>query len=110
MKLNFSFEIIEINFAFNDIDRNNFQSNQDSASRISAMGSGWNETNVSMALSNIFKIAFDGFKTSIFSGSTTIWLERNIVKLSNFLQPIPKLFDHCSVTFCLIFRNEWMDI
>lgn len=74
------------------------------------MGSSWDQTDVSVALANALKIGFDGFEASVFTSGTTVGLERNIIKLGDFLKPISQLFDHCGVTFGLVFRNEWMDV
>ncbi len=110
VSFDFSFKIVKINLSFRDIDWDHFQSNQNSTCWISSMCSCWNQTNVSVTLADTFEISLDGFEASVLTGGTAVWLERDIVKLSDFLEPVFQLFDHCKVAFSLLFRNKWMNV
>lgn len=74
------------------------------------MSSCWNQADVSVALSNAFEISLDSFQTSVLTGSATVGLEGDIIKLGDFLEPVSQLFNHCGVAFSLIFWNERMNV
>jgi hypothetical protein len=110
VSLDFRLEIIEINLSLKDVDGDNFQSNQNSACWIGSVSCCWNQTNVSVALTNAFQISLDCFQPSILASGAAVRLERYIIKFGDLLEPIFQFFNHCSITFGLIFWNKWMDV
>lgn len=74
------------------------------------MCSSWNQTDVSVTLSDAIQISFNGLETGVLTSSTTVRLERDVIEFGDFFQPVSQLFNHQCVTFGLVFRNIWMNV